>query len=318
MAKPSKSKPTFPPPSPSRAAAMRALTLFDLALPVLGGAVVVMLILSLLGFGAGEIWAPFSVGGSKIFRAVALSGLAGGITTAILGKRTDGPLAAMGCAVGWALWGWSLHWGAQGRYLNYLPGGLPQGVPEQLVFANAVLQSLCIAFGLLIASAVSWFWVRRGKNSILEADNVSDDDRDSSGLRSFSTALVYPLSTAIGGVFLLIVFGLLVLPLGEPQTRFLPSSPGAALWCGVLAMAALGVATTVARRAFRAIGSLGDVVVAPLTIAFVAGIFLAARGQMSLLRPAALLLWHTSAFEMASWAALGAALGFYFARAKTK
>ena len=315
----SKSKPLpLPPPSPARAAAQRALLRFDLALPVLGGAVVVMLVLSLLKFGAREIWSPFNVGGSNIFRALALSGLAGGITTAIIGKRYDGPLAAMGCAVGWALWGWSLHFGAQGHYLNYLPGGLPTGAPESIVFANAISQSLCVAFGLLVASAVSWFWVRRGQNSMLEPDNVSDDDRDGSGLKSFSTAFVYPLSTAIGGVALLIVFGLLALPLGEPPTRQLPSGPGAALWCGILAMLALGVATTFARRAFRAIGSIGDVVVAPLTLAFVGGLFLAARGQMPLLKPAALLLWHTSAFEMASWAALGAALGYFFARAKTR
>ena len=321
MAKSSKSKSKIvvaAPPSPARAAASRALALFELALPVLGGAIVVMLVFSFLKFGASEIWSPFQVGGSKIFKGLAASALAGGIATAVLGRRLDGPLAAMGCALGWALWGWSLHFGAQGGYAKFLPGGLPGGVAASFVFSNAISQSLCVAFGLLIASAVSWFWVRRTQKGGFAADNVSDDDRDGSGLKSFSTAFIYPLSTAIGGVFFLIVFGLLTLPLGEPKVGQLPSGPGVALWCGLLAMAALGVATTFARRIFRAIGSIGDVVVAPISVAFVAMIFLAARADMPLMRPAALLLWHTSGFEMASWAALGAALGYYFARAKTK
>ena len=309
---------TLPPPTPSRIAATRALSLFDLALPVLGGAIVAMLVLSLLGFGANEVWKPFAQTGGNVFKGLAASALAAGIATAVLGRRLDGPLAAMGCALGWALWGWSLHFGAQGRYLNFVPGGLPKGVPESLIFKNAVSQSLAVAFALLLASAIGWFWVRRAhaKTGAPPIDTVGDDDREGSGLKSFRTALVYPVSTAIFGVFLLIVFGLLVLPLGEPQTNQLPSGPGAALWCGLLAMAALGVATTFARRIFRAIGSIGDVVVAPLVVAFVAALFVVAPDLRTLLKPAALLVWHTSAFEMASWSALGAALGYYFARAK--
>ena len=321
MTKSSKSKSKIvvaSPPSRSRAAVSRARNLFELVLPVVGGAIVVMLVFSFFKFGANEIWSPFAVGGSKIFKGLATSALAGGIATAILGRRLDGPLAAMGCALGWALWGWSLHFGAQGRYLNFLPGGLPAGVPASFVFSNAISQSLCVAFSLLIASAVSWFWVRRTQKGGFAADNVGDDDRAGNGLKSFSTAFMYPLSTAIGGVFLLIFFGLLTLPLGEPTVGQLPSGPGVALWCGLLAMTALAVATTFARRIFRAIGSIGDVVVAPLAVGFVAMIFGAALGQMPLMRPAALLLWHTSGFEMASWAALGAALGYYFARAKPR
>ena len=52
---------------------------------------------------------------------------------------------------------------------------------------------------------------------------------------------------------------------------------------------------------------VGDVAVAPLCIALVAAL-------AGLMRPAALLIWQTSAFEIASWAALGASLGYYFAR----
>ncbi len=295
-----------------------AASILDYLLPILGGAIVTMFVLSLLKFGATEIWSPFGRSGGNIFKGLALSALAGGIAAAVLGRRFSGPLAATACALGWALWGLSLHVGAQGKYLDILGGGLPEGAPASLVFANAVSQSLSVAFGLLIASAVSWFWARRRKDLVQDEAPVTDDDLEGNGLKSFSTAFVYPLATAIGGVVLLIIFGLLALPLGEPPLQALPSSVGAALWCGVLTMAALLVATFAARRAFRALGSVGDMVVAPLVIAFVAMMFLAARGQMPLLRPAALLIWHTSAFELSSWGALGASLGYYFARFSMK
>ena len=305
-----------------------AASILDYILPILGGAIVTMFVLALLHFGADEIWSPFARSGSNIFKGLAASAMAGGIATAVLGRRFNGPLAATACSLGWALWGLSLHVGAQGKYLDILGGGFPTGAPASLIFANAVSQSLCVAFGLLIASAVGWFWARRRQNalrssggsqfSMMEEAPITDDDLDGNGLKSFSTAFVYPLSTAIGGVFMLILFGLLALPLGEPQLGQLPSGPLAALWCGLLTMAALAVATFAARRAFRALGSVGDVVVAPLVIAFVAMLFLAASGQMPLLRPAALLIWRTSAFELSSWGALGASLGYYFARASLK
>ena len=291
-----------------------ASSVLDYLLPILGGAIVTMLVLSLLKFGAAEVWSPFARSGPNIFKALAASALAGGIATAVLGRRFSGPLAATACALGWALWGLSLHFSAQGQYLQILGGGFPEGAPASLLFANAISQSLCVAFALLIASAVSWFWVRRRKDIIDEAP-VTDDDLDGNGLKSFSTALVYPISTGIGGVILLIIFGLLALPLGEPPVDQLPSGPAVAALCGVLTMAALCVATFLARRAFRALGSVGDIVVAPLVIAFVSMIFLSSQGQMPLLRPAALLIWHTSAFELSSWGALGASLGYYFARA---
>ena len=302
------------PPIPKSVAA----SILDYLLPVVGGAIVTMFVLSLLKFGAAEVWSPFARSGPNIFKGLAVSAMAGGIATSVLGRRFNGPLAATGCSMGWALWGLSLHWGAQGKYLDILGGGFPTGAPASLLFANAVSQSLSVAFALLIASAVSWFWARRRKDSSAEEAPITDDDLDGNGLKSFSTAFVYPLSTAIGGVALLMVFGLLALPLGEPPPQQLPSGPGAALWCGVLTMAALFAATFVARRAFRALGSSGDVIVAPLVIAFVAMLFLAARGQMPILKPAALLIWHTSAFELASWGALGASLGYYFARATMK
>ena len=301
-------------------AAPVTLSWLEYALPLAGGAVAVMLVLSFLRFGALEVWQPFAIGGAKIFKGLAASALAGGITCAVLGRRFSGPMAATACALGWALWGWGLHFGAQGRYLEFLPGGLDGSKAAGLIFSNAISQSLAVAFALLLASAVSWFWVRRRKDSIFDPEPISDDDLAGQGLRSFGTAFVYPLSTAIGGVILLMIAGVLALPLGAPMgaptTGQLPSGPGAALWCGVLTMVALGLATYGARRAFRALGSVGDVVVAPLVIAFVAGLFAAANGQMPILLPAALLIWRTSAFELASWGALGASAGYYFARAQ--
>ena len=293
-----------------------AASVLDFLLPILGGAIVTMFVLALLKFGAAEVWSPFARSGANIFKGLAASAMAGGIAAAVLGRRFSGPIAATACALGWALWGLSLHWGAQGQYLQILGGGFPAGAPVSLVFANAISQSLSVAFALLIASAVSWFWARRRKDLIEDEAPITDDDRDGNGLKSFSTAFVYPISTAIGGVILLILFGLLALPLGEPPVSQLPSGPGVAALCGLLTMAALCVATFVARRAFRALGSVGDVIVAPLVIAFVAMMFLAAQGQMPLLRPAALLIWHTSAFELSSWGALGASLGYGFARSK--
>ncbi len=295
-----------------------AASILDYLLPVLGGAIVTMFVLSLLKFGAGEVWSPFGRSGANIFKGLAVSAMAGGIAASALGRRFSGPLAATACALGWALWGLSLHVGAQGKYLDILGGGFPDGAPATLIFANAVSQSLSVAFGLLIASAVSWFWARRRKDLVPDEAPITDDDLAGNGIRSFSTAFVYPLATAIGGVILLTIFGLLALPLGEPPVEQLPSSVGATLWCGVLTMAALFVATFLARRAFRALGSVGDIVVAPLVISFVAMIFLSAQGQMPLLRPAALLIWHTSAFELSSWGALGASLGYYAARASVK
>ena len=295
-----------------------AASILDTLLPIIGGAIVTMFALSLLKFGAAEVWSPFARGGAQIFRALAVSALAGGIATAVLGRRFAGPLAATACSLGWALWGLALHRGAQGRYLQILGGGFSVGQPESLLFANAVSQSLCVAFALLIASAVSWFWARRRADSMFDEAPVTDDDLEGNGLKSFGTAFVYPLSTAIGGAALLIVFGLLALPLGEPPISQLPSGVGAALWCGLLTMAALLVATFAARRAFRALGSAGDIIVAPLVIALVAMLFLASSGQSALLRPAALLIWHASAFELSSWGALGASLGYYFARATMK
>lgn len=294
-----------------------AASILDTLLPIVGGAIVTMLVLALLKFGAAEVWSPFAQSGANVFKGLAASGMAGGIATAVLGRRFHGPLAATACALGWALWGLGLHFGAQGQYLAITGGGFPPGVTASLVFSNAISQSLSVAFALLIASAVSWFWVRRRKDLIEEAP-ITDDDLAGNGLKSFSTAFAYPLATAIGGVVMLMIFGLLALPLGEPRLEQLPSGPGAALFCGLLTMAALFVATFVSRRAFRALGSAGDVIVAPLVIAFVAMMFLAASGQMPILKPAALLIWRTSAFELSSWGALGASLGYYFARSKMK
>ena len=294
-----------------------AASVLDYLVPLIGGAVVTMLVLALLKFGAAEIWSPFARSGPNIFKGLAASAMAGGIATAVLGRRFHGPLAATACALGWALWGLSLHFSAQGQYLAITGGGFPPGARESLVFSNAISQSLSVAFALIVASAVSWFWVRRRKDIVDEAP-INDDDLDGNGLKSFSTAFVYPLSTVIGGVFALMIVGVLALPLGEPTLQQLPSGPGVAALCGVLTMLALFVATYGARRAFRALGSSGDVILAPLAIAFVAMMFLAAQGQMPILRPAALLLWRTSAFELSSWAALGAGLGYYFARSKMK
>lgn len=301
----------------AKVAAPVAAAILDYLLPVIGGAMVTMLVLSLLKFGATEVWSPFARSGPNIFKALAASALAGGIAAAILGRRAGGPLAATACALGWVLWGLSLHGGAQDRYLQITGGGFPEGARASLVFSNAVSQSLSVAFALLIASAISWFWSRRRKDSIEEAP-VTDDDLEGNGLKSFGSAFVYPLSTLIGGAIMLIIFGVFALPLGEPALEQLPSGPAVAALCGVLTMLALLVATFAARRAFRALGSAGDVIVAPLVIALVAMLFLAAQGQLPILRPAALLIWHTSAFELASWGALGASSGYGFARSKMK
>ena len=288
-----------------------AASILDYLLPILGGAIVTMFVLSLFKFGATEVWSPFARSGPSIFKALAVSALAGGIAAAVLGRRFSGPLAATACALGWALWGVSLHFGAQGQYLQILQGGLPPEAVGALIFTNAISQSLSVAFALLLASAVSWFWARRRTDLLRDETPITDDDLDGNGLKSFSTALVYPLSTLFGGVILLNLCGLLALPLGARTLEQLPSGPAVAALCGVLTMAALFVATFLARRAFRALGSIGDVVIAPLCITFVAAF-------AGLMRPAALLIWHTSAFELASWGALGASLGYYFARASLK
>ena len=295
----------------------RAASIFDYLLPILGGAVATMLVLWLLKFGANEVWSPFARSGAGIFKALTISALAGSIAAAVLGRRCSGPIAATACALGWALWGLSLHFGAQGHYLEIVGGGFPDGARASLLFANAVSQSLSVAFALLIAWAASWFWTRRRTDAI-EETLISDDDLEGNGLKSFGTAFFYPLATAIGGAITLLIFGALALPLGEPTLQQLPSGAAVAAGCGVLTMLSLFVATLVVRRALRALSSAGDVIVAPLVIAFVAAMFLASGGQMPILRSAALLIWRTSAFELASWGALGASLGFYFARSKMK
>lgn len=294
-----------------------AASILDYLLSVFGGAVVTMLVLWLFKFGASEVWSPFARVGARFVGALALSALAGGMASAILNRRLDGPLAATSCAAGWVLWGLSLHWGARGRYLALSGDGFPDGALISILFSNAISQSLCVALALLIALVASWFWTRRRADDVVQTP-ISDDDLEGNGLKSFGTAFFFPLATLIGGVIALSIFGALALPLGEPRLEQLPSGPAVAAVCGVLTMCALFVATFVTRRALRALGSVGDVIVAPLVIAFVAMMFLASGGQMSLLRPAALLIWHTSAFELASWSALGASLGFSFARSKMK
>ena len=289
-----------------------AASILDYLLPIIGGAVVTMLVLWLLQFGATEVWSPFARTGAGIFKALTISALAGGIAAAILGRRCSGPIAATSPALGWALWGLSLHWSARGQYLQIMGGGLPQEATGILLFVNAISQSLSVAFALSIAAAVGWLWARR-QNIIHDEAPVTDDDLEGNGIQSFGTAFVYPLATLFGGVIMLIIFGTLALWLGDPTVEQLPSGPGVAALCGLLTMAALFVATSLARRAFRALGNAGDIVMAPLVIALVA-VF----AQTPLLRPAALLIWHTSAFELASWGALGASLGFYFARSKMK
>ena len=301
----------------AKSAAPVAASVFDYILPLAGGAIVTMLVLALLHFGANEIWSPFERTGANVFKGLATSAMAGGIATAVLGRRFHGPLAATACALGWALWGLGLHFGAQGQYLAITGDGFPDGARARLVFSNAISQSLSVAFALIVASAISWFWARRRKDVADEAP-VNDDDLDGNGLKSFSTAFVYPLSTVIGGVFALMILGVLALPMGDPPLEQLPSGPAVAALCGALTMLALFIATYAARRAFRALGSSGDVILAPLVIAFVAGMFLAAQFQMPIMNPAALLIWRTSAFELSSWAALGAGLGYYFARSKMK
>lgn len=293
----------------SQSRSQRAATLLDYLLPILGGAIVTMLALSLFKFGANEVWSPFARSGPSIIKALAVSALAGGIAAAVLARRFSGPIAATACALGWALWGLSLHYGAQGKYLQIVQGGLAPEMVGSLIFSNAVMQSLSVAFALLIASAINWLWARRRTDLIIDEAPVNDDDLDGNGLKSFSTAFVYPLSTLLGGVLALNLFGLLALPLGAKSLQQLPSGPGVAALCGLLTMAALFVATFISRRTFRARGSVGDIVIAPLCIAFVAAL----AGTM---RPAALLIWHTSAFELASWGALGASLGYHFARSK--
>ena len=304
-------------PRDTKTVSPASASILDYLLPIVGGAVVTMLVLWLLQFGANEVWSPFARSGAGVFKALTISALAGGIATAVLGRRVSGPIAATACALGWALWGLSLHFGAQGRYLEIVGGGFPTGARASLLFANAVSQSLCVAFALLIASAASWFWTRRRAGATDET-LVSDDDLEGNGLKSFGTAFFYPLATLFGGAITLLIFGALVLPLGEPTLQQLPSGPAVSAGCGVLTMAALCVATFVTRRVLRALGSAGDVIVAPLVIASVAMMFLATGGQLPILRSAALLIWHTSAFELASWGALGASLGFYFARSKMK
>lgn len=302
----SHSKAKSAPPSPI------AASVLDYLLPILGGAVVTMLVLWLLKFGAAEVWSPFARTGPNLFKALTISALAGGIAATALARRFSGPLAATACALGWASWGLALHAGAQGKYLAILEGGLPPEAQGFLLFTNAISQSLSIAFALLLASAVSWLWARRTKLIFDEAP-ITDDDLAGDGIKSFATAFVYPLATLFGGVIMLNIFGLLIVPLGAPSIEQLPSSPGVAALCGLLTMFALFVATFVSRRAFRALGSAGDIVVAPLVVAF-AAVF----AQTPLLRPAALLIWQTSAFELSSWGALGASLGYYFARASMK
>ena len=290
------------------------------AFSIVVGAMVTMVALAFVHFGVVELWSPFSSftlqgiavagQGGAMYRAIAFSAFAGGLATVATGSRTSGPQAPLACSLGWGIWGLTVHAQSSGTFMKLLPDRTSAPGAGVIFFSNGPPQAITVAFGLLLASGTAWIVARaysRGKH-------VQPKPADTgSNVTVFSNAMSYPMIVAAMGAAFLFLGGVFLLPLGELAPAALPSPLFNAVLCAGLATLAFGGAAFITRRNFNTIGTIGYTVAAPMVVAFITGIFLAARGQFPLLRPAALLVYQGSAFEVASWGAVGSILGYYLA-----
>ncbi|MDQ3815360.1 MAG: hypothetical protein M3347_15685 [Armatimonadota bacterium] len=283
------------------------------------GAVAADLVLLFLNLGLRELWLPVFETGGRVFRALTFSGIVGGVATAIAARGVRGPLAPAACALGWGVWGLLQHVTASGSFKN-LPFVAAEPAARLPLIATATILNLgifhppCVAFGLLIAAVAAWitdqkiFAPQRAAASTTEAPSPSGKPT-----AVFLQASSYPLLTAVLGLVLISVLGLLLLLLPQFNADQLPMHVSRAWLCAAVSLCAFAVTAYVIRSRLRPAGSIGYLMAAPIVIVFSSWLIVKTQGQLVLLEPMKRLLWNSSPFELACWGALGAACGYWAA-----
>jgi hypothetical protein len=298
------------------------ITRTDFLLALLLGAVAAVLVLMLLNFGTRNLWSPFSQRdvGATLFRSLIISGLVSGVTATLALRGLWQPHLRMvppaACALGWGVFGLLQHATQSETFFHILP----QSAHEQasrIFWTGAPWQALCVACGLLAAMLAAWFLdtriLTRLRPTPDKSMSATEDESSGTAQQTFRRSLGSPVMTAIPGFFVLSVAGLALYATPQLNAAQLPAPFPRALLAAMVSVLAFAIGAFGARRLFRGGGTASYLMGAPLTVAFISALFVAAGGQMSILLPAASTLWNSSAFEVASWGAFGGALGFWLA-----
>ena len=286
---------------------------------LLMGALAADVVLLFLSFGLREIWSPFALTGDRVWRALAFSGLIGGLVTAIAARGARGPQAPAACALGWGIWGLLQHVVAPGGlkslpFIVKMPAAQLPSVATAVILNTGAFQPLCIAFGLLLAAVTA-----RMTDRLIFAPHratvvsAKAPQMGANRSRAIVRVMTYPLLTMVLGLVLISLLGLLLLLPPQLHARDLPLHVSRAWLCAVVSLSASAVAAYVIRSFWRPTGSLGYLLAAPLVIAFASAMIIVTQGKLPLLEPMKRLLWNSSAFELASWGAFGAACGYWAA-----
>jgi hypothetical protein len=314
-------------PTTSVVAAMEPVpvTRTDFLLALLLGAVAAVLALMLQNFGARQLWSPFgqqNIGGA-LFRNLIISGLVSGVVSTLSLRGLWQPPLRMvppaACALGWGVFGLLQHATQSGTFFLILP----QAAREQasrIFWTNAPWQSLSVACGLLAAMLAAWFLdarilsrLRASQDKMVPATGEEPSAMHQTFRRSFGS----PVMTSIPGFFVLSIAGLALYAMPQLNAAQLPAPLPRALIAALISLLAFAIGAYATRRLFGGVGTASYLMGAPLTVAFISALFVAANGQMSILLPAASTLWNSSAFEVASWGAFGGAAGFWLAEHTT-
>ncbi len=320
-------------------------------LSLLLGAVLSTILLTALGFRARELWSPFGQSeiGGHVFRGLIFSAMVGGLVATIAMRGLDRPslrmLPGAACALGWGILGWLFHTLSSTRFPNFLsPGQQNENTLKAVFWSNGVSQPLCVAFGLLIAAIMGWLAEKRffapqrlaqrdslnkktknarRKTPVAVAEDATENIALSQTSRAFSRNLTFPLMVAVPGLFLLSIFGLTLLALPLLNGSELPASPFLAAIAALLCVVSFGGGAWLTRRFFGSAATqnggentVAYLIAAPIAVAFVCGLWFQSGGTVSVLQPAARVIWDSSPFEAASWGAFGSALGFWLAGRK--
>jgi hypothetical protein len=297
------------------------VTSTDFLLALLLGAVAAVLALMLQNFGARHLWLPFGQQnvGATFFRNLIISGLGSGVAATLALRGLWQPRLRMvppaACALGWGVFGLLQHATQSGTFFLILP----QAAREQasrIFWTNAPWQSLSVACGLLAAMLAAWFLdarilsrLRASQDKMVPATGEEPSAMHQTFRRSFGS----PVMTSIPGFFVLSIAGLALYAMPQLNAAQLPAPLPRALIAALISLLAFAIGAYATRRLFGGVGTASYLMGAPLTVAFISALFVAAGGQMSILLPAASTLWNSSAFEVASWGAFGGALGFWSA-----
>jgi hypothetical protein len=206
------------------------------------------------------------------------------------------------------------------RFYSFLPQTAHHNA-SRIFWTGAPWQALCVACGLLAAMLAAWFLdariltrLRPPQNNIVPA---IENTPSGTAPQTFRRSLGSPLMTAIPGFVVLSIAGLALYLMPQLNAAQLPAPLPRALLAALISVLAFGIGAYAARRFFGGGGTASYLMGAPLTVAFISALFVAANGQMSILLPAASTLWNSSAFEVASWGAFGGAAGFWLAEHTT-